>query len=334
MKQSIYTSLLFFFSISSLFSQYSICPDAPESEDYPSISRYEGSCIVGYRIDNYTAYELALGPEIERNDKIVASKAKSIEGQLTRILYGFENDKSPLEVFRNYEQAIKKANFSQLYSCKEDQCGNQRLFANRVVYDMAQRLDNKGNLSAYALSAPKQVRYSAYSGTKNGKTIYLSLVVAKSGSNVGLKDKTVVLLDILETVEMETGQISVEDVETSIETDGFARFYGIQFDFDSAILTDDSDYELEVMASYLNEHPSSKVYIVGHTDNVGDYDYNLKLSEERARSVTNSLVRNFGISEERLQAVGVGAVSPVSNNNSDESRAKNRRVEMVLSESE
>jgi len=69
--------------------------------------------------------------------------------------------------------------------------------------------------------------------------------------------------------------------------------------------------------------------IVGHTDNVGDFDANLKLSKERAEAVINELVTKYSVKIEQLKAHGDGPTAPVASNSTDEGKAKNRRVEIV-----
>ncbi len=72
-----------------------------------------------------------------------------------------------------------------------------------------------------------------------------------------------------------------------------------------------------------------KLHIVGHTDNVGAFDYNLGLSERRAAAVVQELTAKHGIAAARLQPAGVGMLAPVAPNDSEEGRSKNRRVELV-----
>jgi len=115
-----------------------------------------------------------------------------------------------------------------------------------------------------------------------------------------------------------------------LEKDGFARFYGILFDFDSDMIQESSYEELDVMATYLREHPDQKVYIVGHTDGVGSIDYNLELSKRRSSAVIKALIDKFDISPDQIDSYGVGPLAPVGHNRTDLSRHKNRRVEMVL----
>jgi len=69
--------------------------------------------------------------------------------------------------------------------------------------------------------------------------------------------------------------------------------------------------------------------VVGHTDNIGDIDYNLRLSKARADAVVRELVTKYGISPDRLKAYGVGSLAPIAPNKTEEGRTMNRRVELV-----
>ncbi len=83
------------------------------------------------------------------------------------------------------------------------------------------------------------------------------------------------------------------------------------------------------IAKYLKNNPGVRLYVVGHTDKTGSYDYNLDLSRRRAASVVKALVNRHGIAPARLKPVGVGPVASVASNSSEKGRAKNRRVELV-----
>jgi len=105
---------------------------------------------------------------------------------------------------------------------------------------------------------------------------------------------------------------------------------GIYFDNDKATLKQSSTPSMKIIAQYLTNHPKKNVFIVGHTDNQGSYSHNIKLSQQRADTVVAALVKQYKIAKNRRTAVGVGPVSPVTNNLHDFSRQNNRRVEMVL----
>jgi len=116
---------------------------------------------------------------------------------------------------------------------------------------------------------------------------------------------------------------------TSIEETGRAEIYGINFDFDRAEIRSDSEATLTEIAAILEQNPSLRVYIVGHTDMVGDFQYNLKLSQLRAEAVMEALITRYGIEFGRLTSYGVGQMVPIVSNDTDEGRFKNRRVELV-----
>jgi OmpA-OmpF porin, OOP family len=104
--------------------------------------------------------------------------------------------------------------------------------------------------------------------------------------------------------------------------------YGIYFDTASATIKPESEPALVEMVKLLNGSPALKVYVVGHTDNVGGLESNLKLSSDRAASVVKAITAR-GVAASRLKSAGVGPYSPVASNDTDEGKAKNRRVEFV-----
>lgn len=114
-----------------------------------------------------------------------------------------------------------------------------------------------------------------------------------------------------------------------IRTKGHVAVYGILFDTGKSVIKPESAQAVGEIAKLLNADPGLKVYVVGHTDNVGGVESNLKLSQERADAVLRSLTAEHGIAPARLRAYGCGAFAPVESNDSEDGRAKNRRVEIV-----
>ena len=103
----------------------------------------------------------------------------------------------------------------------------------------------------------------------------------------------------------------------------------IQFEYNSAALTEDSEAGILMLFEFLKRNSDLKVELAGHTDNVGSDNYNLKLSSERAEVVRQALI-DKGIDATRLTAKGYGATQPLVPNDSEEHRAVNRRTEMVV----
>lgn len=103
---------------------------------------------------------------------------------------------------------------------------------------------------------------------------------------------------------------------------------GIYFDTGSAVIKPESEAALSEMAKLMKGTAGLKAYVVGHTDNVGTLEANLKLSADRAGALVKALLGR-GIAAGRLKAAGVGPYSPIASNRDERGRAQNRRVELV-----
>lgn len=114
-----------------------------------------------------------------------------------------------------------------------------------------------------------------------------------------------------------------------INSTGHVSVYGIFFDTGKSEIKPESDAAIEQISLLLKNNGMLKLYVVGHTDNVGTLDSNMKLSKERANAVVNALTTKYGIPADRLMAYGVASLTPVASNDSEEGKAKNRRVELV-----
>ncbi len=105
---------------------------------------------------------------------------------------------------------------------------------------------------------------------------------------------------------------------------------GVNFAFDSAALTADAKKNLDAVAEIFVEFPDTRLMIEGYTDSVGNEDYNLKLSERRAKAVANYL-KSHGVNSSRFESIkGYGEAKPRFPNDTKENQAKNRRVEIGI----
>ena len=114
-----------------------------------------------------------------------------------------------------------------------------------------------------------------------------------------------------------------------IRSTGHAAVYGIYFDTGKADIKPESAQAIGEIGKLLKADPQLKVFVVGHTDNTGAVEGNVKLSDARAQAVMQALIRDQGIAPARLRAAGCGQYAPVASNDTEEGRAKNRRVELV-----
>jgi outer membrane protein OmpA-like peptidoglycan-associated protein len=163
--------------------------------------------------------------------------------------------------------------------------------------------------------------YSIIRVIKEGKEIWAEVSGANNGMySVHLVEKQLMKQDVVANAEALSG---------SIRDTGRVAVYGIYFDTNKADLKPESEPALAEIVKMLKADAGLKVYVVGHTDNVGQFAHNVKLSQDRAASVVNALVSKHGIAAARLTPFGAGPTSPVASNKTDEGKAKNRRVELV-----
>jgi len=169
---------------------------------------------------------------------------------------------------------------------------------------------------------------------EDGGTQYATLKVAQKNAEVWAAieaaNNGMYKLWIIEKQAMNQEVVAdASSLAGSIKETGKAAVYGIYFDSDKAEIKPESEAAMEEIAKLLKADADLKLYVVGHTDNVGGFVHNLKLSNSRAAAVVKALVGKHGIAQARLTPYGDGPTAPVAANTTEEGRAKNRRVELV-----
>lgn len=119
-----------------------------------------------------------------------------------------------------------------------------------------------------------------------------------------------------------------KEMKAALDKDNRVALYDILFEYDKATLQVDSQEQLGHVVVLLKDNPDLVLEVQGHTDAEGSDDYNLELSQRRAETVVDFLTL-FGIDRARLTPKGYGESEPVESNDTEEGRAKNRRVELV-----
>lgn len=122
---------------------------------------------------------------------------------------------------------------------------------------------------------------------------------------------------------------SAKDLQNGLNATGHITAKGIFFDTDKADVKPESKPALDEIAKLLKEDSGLKIYVVGHTDNQGALAHNMELSKARAASVVKALETQYSIPGARLASYGDGPYAPVASNDSEDGRARNRRVELV-----
>ena len=185
--------------------------------------------------------------------------------------------------------------------------------------------------SGSAFDIPQNLHYLAARGEAGGRTVHVSVLVAFDGGFSKVSKQPVTLLEVIESESMQTGMVTIDAdaMSKGIDATGHIAIYGVYFDTNSADIKAESDQTLGEIAELLSARPSLNLLVVGHTDNEGDYDYNMGLSGRRALAVMRALSGDYGIATGRLRSAGVGFLAPVASNDTAAGREKNRRVELV-----
>jgi outer membrane protein OmpA-like peptidoglycan-associated protein len=161
----------------------------------------------------------------------------------------------------------------------------------------------------------------------------LYAVVENEGREVWIEVQALDSLYRLTIVERELMKqkvtVNPDALFGDIATTGHALVYGIYFDLDSANIKPESYTNLKAIADMLKTNSSLMLYVVGHTDMTGGFDYNMELSLKRAQAVVDVLVNEHGIATDRLTGKGAGPLCPVGSNKDESGRKLNRRVELV-----
>jgi OmpA-OmpF porin, OOP family len=160
-----------------------------------------------------------------------------------------------------------------------------------------------------------------------------TIVVQKDGKETWVEVRSYNNMYRLNIVEREVMKQEIvanaEAMGNDINSIGHVSVYGIYFDSGKAEIKPESDTAIVQISKLLKNTESLKLYVVGHTDNVGTIDSNMKLSKDRADAVVNTLITKYGIPSARLKSYGVASLAPIASNDNEEGRDKNRRVELV-----
>jgi outer membrane protein OmpA-like peptidoglycan-associated protein len=295
--------------------------DVAGSRDHPLISRYEGSQIVRYDQREYDEFQLMNG-RAAGNPRSAGEvdPALHLEGKVTRISYELPAGVATLAVLRNYQQALEKAGFREIFACSNAECGGRDFNHSVVPY-----------WSGFAENYEDQ-RYYAGKLSRPEGDVYAAVYVVRNLSEGGpTHNRIYTQLDVVEVAPMKEEMVSVnaDVMARSIADTGRVTLYGIHFDTDKADVKPDSRPTIDQIGQLMTRLPNLKLVIVGHTDNQGSLEYNMDLSTRRAKAVEAALIESYGIAPSRLSAWGAGYLAPVASNQTEEGRAKNRRVELV-----
>ena len=298
--------------------------DVAGARDHPLVGRYDGARIARFQERAFEEVRLIDKPMVAADGPRRGERnSRAVEGRQLRITYEGPAGRSAIEMFRNHEQALAARGFEQVFTCAGTACGPGFAFIGAV----------EGVAGATGL--PQVIegqRYGLYRLPRDSGTVWVALYANERPAAGNRPLVPFAFIEVVEERPMQGGRITFVDateMEKAIGATGRVALYSILFDFDRADLRPESRPTLEEIAKFLRANPGVSLIVAGHTDGQGAFDYNVELSRRRAAAVVAALTRDHGIAPARLTPFGAGPAAPVASNDSEDGRAKNRRVELV-----
>lgn len=267
--------------------------------------------------DNYTL--LTSAPKYQEQDSEEYTRGFRLEtsqllkGKYRREIYDYDIEQSATNVYAQIKKSIKANGYDEIFTCENKDCGDVagwQLYLSNLVGETDEK--------QYYLAAKK-------SPVELKNTEYVAFYISEIDGQVRT------LVDIVSTPTRHLFDVVVktDDMLRTIEKDGRVVVEGIFFDTGSAILKPESAQALESMSQLIKTNENTQFAIVGHADNTGNFDFNMKLSNHRADVVKNALQHQYKVSAEQIFSKGVGTLSPSTSNTDNKGRLLNRRVELI-----
>ncbi|GGX21104.1 OmpA/MotB domain-containing protein [Undibacterium macrobrachii] len=310
--------------------------DISKGQDHPLIQRFQASRMTGYLQTEWTEAAIPQA-KVAKLDGAKTAEWKLIEGKETRLHYLSPVGKTTLEVHRNYRDALLKAGMQINVTCDQKCDDLYRAWRDQAKpFERQLKWDNghHNGYSHYDAIDNQEGRLIVGSFPANGRTSKTHVVVYNSiafGGGKKVDPMVSTFIQIIEEKAQPTGQVSVnaEALKQNLDNTGHVSLYGLMFDTGKTELKAESQTQLSELANALKAQNNLNIIVVGHTDNIGSIDSNLSLSQARAQAIVQALIQ-AGVEKRRLIAKGIANFAPIATNKTEEGRAMNRRVEIVV----
>jgi OOP family OmpA-OmpF porin len=270
----------------------------PQLGQFPFFSLIEGYQQGEYGENKDVAFD--------RYEFFDGTKIIPVEGRL-RTIEARGEGASAFQVFKTYESLVTELGGVKVFEGKGEDMGDLEFNEMRHRHPVY----GGDQMGVYMLRTPdREIWVEGYVKEHRGirDTYFLTIVEKKA-------------------LEVKAALLPAEEMKRELDAKGHVALY-INFDFDKADIRPESQPIIDEIVKLLQTNPSLNLTIEGHTDDVGEPDYNRQLSDARANSVVAAITTR-GIQAGRLKAVGHGEDKPIADNTTDDGRAKNRRVELV-----
>ncbi len=310
--------------------------DMPGASDHPAVERFAGSSIVGYEVHDFDALDFQTSTfkefDLGKHARVYVKPPLHLEGKLTRFWYEAPGKTRSLEIYRNYANELTTHGFHALYdSTRDPAAGQWTNFLASMSSDGTDYIKNDRSQYVFYSASSRSLHTGTFQ--KGNVTVRLTAIDwPQEDKSFKAVQGAYIAVDVMETQAMAQKMVvvSASEISQSLTANGKVAIYGILFDTNKAIIKPASRPSIDQIATFLKANPRVKLHVVGHTDSVGSFESNLQLSRRRAEAVAKALTQEYGIAAGRLIANGVASLAPVASNATEDGRARNRRVELVL----
>lgn len=303
--------------------------DAKGTRDHAVIGRFEGAVIAAGETKKFDERIMQSGKLGANEEELGAGNSIRRSGAVTSLVYDAPKESSAVEIAANYRARLEALDYKVVYECDTFGSGDSGPVNRVVKLTFGQPAWGMwGFRGGYGKNPRYLLMEKGGEGGEGGRSS-VALVVGEAGI---AGDAPRYALLVVDEAAMRTDQITVptpQQITDAFGTKGSMALYGIYFDTGSSKVKPESAPTLEAIAELLKQEPKLALIVVGHTDHVGDFSANVKLSQARAAAVVAALTGQHKVAASRLTAFGAGMAAPAASNTSDAGRAKNRRVELV-----
>lgn len=281
----------------------------------------EGGERTAFQVQALDSYMLPTGP-IGRLAKLVTP----VQGRLVWSAFRTTGEISARDVLAGYRSRLEEMGFEVLFACWTDACGGFDFrFGVTLLPAPAMRMDVQAFGQISARRADPEAYASVLVSRVQGAVFTQTVAVTPVEGKISIVEAPV----STKVDEPVLGPGDIRALSDELRVNGHVAIRGLEFGTGGAALSGGSAEALDTLARLLTRDAGLEVVIVGHSDNQGDLQANIDLSQRRAEAVRAALIQR-GVPETQLEARGVGYLAPLTTNTTPEGRDLNRRVELVL----
>lgn len=263
-----------------------------------------------------------------------AVPAKSVEGTMVQQAWRIDAAAlTTLQLMRPLREQLRNDRFRILFDCQTEACGGFDFRFGTATLPPPEMQINIGDFRFLAAerTGPQGPEYVTLFISRTAQAGYVQ--VTRIGPEPE-PDAAPLVATSAPALRATAEDASQDTIAEQLERDGYAILPDLMFETGSAQLGAAEFASLQALADVLLDRPTLTVALVGHTDSAGSLAGNIALSKQRAGSVLERLVSDYGVARRQLEAEGMGYLSPIATNLTEAGRDANRRVEVIITSTE